>query len=109
MTYDFATHRKGDTWQPPTFTGNIDGTAINLAGATIAMKVRDCNGAEMLSLTSVSGITITDAVGGVFKIDDQVLDIAAGVYNYDIEFTLSDGNIFTWIVGKLIVSQDQTY
>lgn len=109
MTYDFATHRKGDTWQPPTFTGTLDGSPIDLTGSTLAMKARDCDGAEVLSLTSASGITITDAANGVFKIDDQVLNIAAGVYNYDIQFTLASGDIFTWIVGKLIVSQDQTY
>ncbi len=110
MTYDFPTHRKGDTWQPSAFHGTLNDVDINLTGATIAMKARDCNSLEVLSLTTpAGGITITDATGGVFTIDSQVLNIAAGVYNYDIQFTLSSGEIFTWIVGKLIVSQDQTY
>jgi hypothetical protein len=109
MTYDFPKHIKGDTWMPRTFTIQVNGTAKNLTGASIAMKVRNCNNTVLLSLTDGSGLTITDATDGKFKIDSQILDIESGTHNYDIEITDSAGIVKTWIAGKLIVIQDQTY
>ena len=109
MTYDFPRHRKGDTWNARNFTVTVNDLAKDLTGASIAMKVRDCDLNEMLSLSIGSGITLTLPLEGKFTIDEQVLDIAAGSYTYDIEITDAAGVIKTWIAGKLIIVQDKTY
>jgi hypothetical protein len=109
MTYDFPKHIKGDTWPQSTFTVVVNDVAKDLTGASIAMKVRDCNNTVLLSLTNGAGITITVPASGKFQIDAQILDIAAGVHSYDIEITFSDGTVKTWIAGKLTVTQDKTY
>jgi hypothetical protein len=109
MTYDFPKHVKGDTWSVRTFTVEVNDLAKDLTGASIAMKVRDCKGNVLLSLSVGSGLTITVPTAGKFQIDAQVLDIIAGVHSYDIEITDAAGVIKTWIAGNLIIIQDKTY
>jgi hypothetical protein len=109
MTYDFPKHIKGDTWRTTTFTVTVNDLAKDLTGATIDMNVRDCNAVSWLDMTNGTGITITDAANGVFQIDQQTLDIPAGLYSYDIQITDSDGVIATWIRGNITIIQDITY
>ena len=56
-----------------------------------------------LELDQDNGITITDAENGKFQIDEQIINIAAGNYKYDIRITFSDGNVKTWIKGDFLV------
>lgn len=110
MTYDFPTHKKGDTFPGVSFTIEIDDTPLDLSSSIIRMIVRDCNGINTLDLSnSTSGITITDAPGGIFAVDEQIIDINPGAYSYDIQITLSDGRVKTWISGKWVITQDVTY
>ena len=104
MNYDFPKHIKGDTWPVRTFTIEVNDLAKDLTGAAIAMKVRNCNNTVLLSLTDGAGLTITVPTSGKFQIDEQVLDIAAGVHTYDIEITDAAGVIKTWVKGNLIIS-----
>ena len=88
MSYNF-THIKGDTFEQVPF-------AILLNNA--------------LSLTSVSsaGITITNAAGGLFKINKQIIDIAAGNYSYDLEIKFADNTVKTWLSGEFLIECDIT-
>lgn len=109
MKYNFPAHIKGDTWSLKTFTVTINDVAKDLTGATIQMKVRDCKGVELLSLSVGSGLTLSAPTSGKFQIDEQVLNIAAGSHTYDIQITDAAGVVKTWISGKLIIKQDTTY
>ena len=104
MTYDILTHEKGDTFEGVTFTVEVNGSILDLIGATIvATFILQTNCAIQHTLTSEvgGGITIADTSpsSGVFYIDQQIIDWRAGVYNYEIKFTLADGRVKTYLEG----------
>ena len=103
-------HYKGDTFKQIPMVYKLNGTPHNLTGAVIRMQLRkEKDGVSYLVLTSVgsAGITITNAVGGAFKINTQIIDIQAGNYVYDIEFNIN-GVIETLIKGDFIITNDVT-
>jgi hypothetical protein len=110
MSYNF-THIKGDTFDEMPFAILKNAVAVNLTGAIIRMQLRsECGGLIALSLTSVAsaGITITNAVGGLFKINKQIINIASGNYAYDLEILFSDGTVKTWLSGEFLIECDIT-
>ena len=69
------THVNGDTFDEVPIRIKIDGINADLTGAVIRMQLRKkaCDLKAVLSLTSVAnaGITIVDAINGLFKINQQ--------------------------------------
>ena len=110
-TYNFPDHIKGDTMQAVNFTVTVNSSALDLTGATIKMDLRTSNGNLRKRFSSVDddGISITNAAGGVFSVLEQIIDVPAMTYNYDIEITLSDDTVNTYISGTWTILQDQTY
>jgi NADH:ubiquinone oxidoreductase subunit K len=105
------THKKGDTFEAVNFEILVNSVALNLTGATLRMQLRkEFGGVVFLSLTSVAsaGITITNAVSGLFKINKQIINIDASNYIYDIELTKADGTVKTYINGNFLISNDIT-
>jgi len=110
MALDFV-HKKGDTFDEVNFQMIINTVALNLTGCTLRMQLRkEYGGVVYLSLTSVSsaGITITNAVSGLFKINKQIINIDAFNYIYDIELIKSDGTVKTYIDGVFSINNDVT-
>jgi hypothetical protein len=60
---------------------------------------------ERLTLTVGSGVQITDAVGGVFRVLPQVLPLAAGLYYWEIIVTLATGVIVPLFAGTQEVTR----
>lgn len=91
-----------------------DYNAIDLTGATIRMQVRSNkrSTSKLLDLsTDTSGITITDAVNGVFQISQTATETAAysftsGVYDLEIEF--SGGEVRRILYGKFTINEEIT-
>jgi hypothetical protein len=106
------THTKGDTFNQVAFEVKKNGTAINLTGATIKMQLRklytDTTAALSLTSASSAGITITNASAGQFKINEQIIDIEVFNYVYDIQFTLSSGEVKTYVKGGFNVTPEVT-
>jgi hypothetical protein len=99
-------HKKGTTFYPWTFQIIVDDVNENLTGSVIEMQLRKEAGQSVaLNLTSVgnAGITIIDPINGTFQINEQIIDIPARVYQYDIKITLASGEVNTWISGKFNV------
>ena len=110
MSLNF-THIKGDTFEAVNFAVVKNAVALNLTGATIKMQLKkECGGIPILSFTTVAsaGLTLTNAVGGLFKINKQIINIAEFNYVYDIEITFGNGDVKTWIDGDFIVKCDIT-
>lgn len=110
MALDF-THIKGDTFEEVNFAMILNSAVLNLTGCTLRMQLRkEYGGVIFLSLTSVAsaGITITNAAGGLFKINRQIININAGNYIYDIELIKADGTVKTYINGKFVITNDVT-
>ena len=115
-TYDFPDHVRGDTMEKVTFTVTVNASPLDLTSAIIKMDLRkasdrEVNDGDLLKqFTTVAsgGITITDAVNGVFEVDEQVVDVIPGTHDYDIEFALSGGEVKTYISGNWTITQDVT-
>jgi len=108
-------HYKGDAFPEQLFQieEEIDNVVTNmdLTGAVINMQLRVKAGENVfLNLTSVAdaGITITDATAGEFKINSQIINIDARKYLYDLQITLPNEEVFTYIKGFFEVINDIT-
>lgn len=102
---------KGDTFEQVNFEVKINDVAVDLTDAVIRMQLRKQYGGVVgLSLTSVddAGITIDDALNGLFSINRQVINIEPFNYLYDIEIEFADGTIKTWISGNFKILNDVT-
>jgi hypothetical protein len=53
-------------------------------------------------------LTITNAINGEFEIDEQIIDVCAGIYKYDIEIALANGEIHSWVKGFFEITNDIT-
>lgn len=110
--YNIADQLKGDTFRGVEFT-LIDydtSVAIDLTGATIKCQFRykSKRGALQADLSVGSGLTVTDATGGVVEINSiSPIDWAIGIYYYDLEVT-SGGEVKTYVGGTMKIIQDVT-
>jgi len=104
-------HIKGDTFDEVAFSIKINNIALDLTGATIKMQLKkNSNSPASLSLTSVSsaGITITSPSAGLFKINEQIIDIEVFNYAYDIQLTLASGVVKTYVSGTFNITKEIT-
>jgi hypothetical protein len=101
----------GDTYKGAAFEIIVNGTPLILTGAQIAMMVRKVRkNNPVISINLGSGITITDAVNGKFRIDEQIFSVdRPGNYLYDIQITLASGVVKTYIKGDFIITGDITH
>lgn len=104
-------HIKGDTFDEVAFSIKINNIALDLTGATIKMQLKKSSDSPAsLSLTSVSsaGITITSPSAGLFKINEQIIDIEVFNYAYDIQLTLASGVVKTYVSGTFNITKEIT-
>jgi hypothetical protein len=105
------THIKGDTFDEVAFSIKINNVDLDLTGATIKMQLKKTSdSSSSLSFTSVAsaGITITNPSGGLFKINEQIIDIEVFNYAYDIQLTLSSGVVKTYVSGTFNITKEIT-
>jgi len=96
---------KGDTYNGKEFVITRNGAGVSITSARMQVKRKAKDTAHVLQLTSGSGLTIG---ASSITIDKQIVDITAGEYVYDLELTLTGGEVKTWIAGDFIVLQDVT-
>ena len=89
----------------------VNTVPLNLTGASIKMQVRKIReNAPVIEIDTDAGITITDAANGKFQIDEQVFTVETpGTFLYDIEITLLDGTVKTYVKGNFVITGDITY
>lgn len=108
-TYNITVYNN-DTYAGTDFTVTVNDVALNLTGAAIRMQVRRTrNEPAIIDIDTDDGITITDAAAGKFSIDEQIFSGVPGVYLYDIQITLSDGTVKTYIKGNFTITGDITH
>ena len=111
-TYKINDQYKGDTFNGVTFTlkEGADKTPIDLTGVSILsqFRVNEVTGTIQKTLEIGSGITLTNAIGGVFKINPFTLNWNTGTFFYDIQITFPNGDVRTYVKGSLNVIQDVT-
>ena len=99
QSLDFVTKR-GVTFDQVTFEISINSVPLDLTGATISMQIRKDFGAPVVYTPALS---ILDAVNGVLAIDEQIIDIAACVYKWDLRIQLASGKVHNWTGGNFTV------
>lgn len=104
-TYDFPDHIKNDTFNGIIFTVNVNGSPLDLTSASIKASFKR-NFDPTITLVTPTGLTITDASGGEFKIEPFIVDWPSGTYSYDIAITLITGVIKTYIKGTWDIVED---
>jgi hypothetical protein len=106
--YDITTIND-DTFNGVQFTISVNGDLLDLTNYSIKMQARArYNLPPIFTIYDGSGITITDAVNGVFRIDPQIFHGVPGVYQYDIQLTSQDGIVKTYISGLFTLLEDIT-
>jgi hypothetical protein len=99
--------KHGDTVAAFGYRLKLNGEPVDLTGATITMKFkRQGQSTISLTLTTVAGITITNAVDGLFRVDAMICPLTSGTYNYDVEVTFENNVVETWIEGAVTVTDD---
>jgi cytoplasmic iron level regulating protein YaaA (DUF328/UPF0246 family) len=110
--YKIPNHYKGDTFNGLQFTvlNTVGLTAIDLTDVVIKseFKLNNKRGQTVQTFIIDTGLTVTDALNGVFQIDPFILDWGISTYYYDIEFTFPNGRIITYIDGTIKIIQDVT-
>lgn len=111
MTYNFKDTISGNTYKNGIqFTmqkrvNNVT-SAINLTESIITMEVKQVLNLRLVKTYSLgSGLTIINGSNGIFKFDQQIIDIYPGSYVYEITFILSDGTVGTYITGNWLITE----
>lgn len=111
MTYRIPPHRRGDTWDGiNSITISVNGTPVNLTGATIKMEFRqsvDYPVALTLSTTD-NTIQFVNAANGVIRIPSQMIEIPFSTYLYDLQVTFPNGTVKTYMSGTWEIVSDIT-
>jgi hypothetical protein len=100
------TAKRSDTFYAVPFQIVINNVPLNLTDAVIRMQVRKDFGTPIVFEPT---ITIINASTGSFQIDEQIFNVCAGLYKYDIEFELLSGEVKSnWIFGIFEITNDIT-
>lgn len=103
-TLNFTTKR-GDTFKQTDFQININEIPLDLTGGLVKIQLRKEAGAPIALEPS---ITIFNPTNGEFCIDEQIIDIQACSYKYDIQITQENGEVDTWVSGLFTITDDIT-
>ena len=90
-----APHISGDTWRGLWVTVAVNGTPMNLTGATIVMRM-----GTYVWTTADSTLVITDAAGGKFTANARIVSGDRDL-SFDIKVTSAAGEVTTVAVGIL--------
>lgn len=107
--YNIQPHLRGNTFDGLQFEVIINGSPKDLTHTTIKIDFRrgSKTGVIEKSLTNGLGITITDPVHGIFKMDMILADMPSAIYYYDVLFI--DGSVRkTYIEGTWAINQNVT-
>jgi hypothetical protein len=103
-TLNFTTKR-GDTFKQTDFQININDVPLDLTDGLVKIQLRKEAGG-IVAFTPE--LTIFDAVNGEFCINEQIIDIQACIYKYDIQITTADEEVNTWVGGLFTITDDIT-
>lgn len=104
--FDFPDLYKGDTCQAMHFTLQ----AVDVNGDLVDIDLTDC--VPLIQLRKNDRLfheftcTLSTPLEGKFSLLPEVVDIAPGVYDVDVQITHADGTIKTYLRGECTVIQD---
>ena len=107
--YDIPNHLRGDTWSGISeISISKDDIPLVLTGASVLMQFRkDVDSPVTLELsTDNGGIVITDAPNGKIRVVETLILMQYGTYQYDLQVTLVDGFVKTYLKGTWKIVAD---
>jgi hypothetical protein len=112
-TYHLPSVVEGDTWAGiPALTVRVNNAAPASALALVRIQIRrrhdDADALVSLHSGSGGGISIDDAAAWEVSVARRVLDLPAGRYVHDVEFTDAAGEVRTYLAGSLSVGKQVT-
>jgi hypothetical protein len=107
-SYNITDAITNTTFEGVEFTVTFNTLPLDLTGADIKMNVvnKKFINSQNYQYSVGNGITITDAVNGVFTFDEQIITIPSGLWKYDITFHLADGSVHTLIKGDWTILEN---
>lgn len=108
--HNFKPHKRGTTFPGASFNLKKNGAQLDLSGCTIIMALKTSKTTQVPSYTmsTTNGkILITDP-SGKFDIVPQIINIAPGIYFYDILFIFPDGVSKVYVEGSMQIEQGIT-
>ena len=108
--YDIVT-KSGHYWKGATIQIVVNGTPFDLTGASMKMWIVNSVGdtTPLLELTTAnSGLEITNAATGTFKIKGQSFALPKGNYPYDIKITIGEKVYNDYVQGTLKLRESVT-
>ena len=111
QSYNFPSHRAGDTFPGVQFTLELNGSPLDLTGAQALMQLR--RAPNVRHVEAEYALTVSDAAqvgapSGVIRFPAQIIDLPPHTYYYDIELRLADGTVKTYIHGQWPITQTIT-
>lgn len=106
--YNFKAIATNTDTEEVAFTYEVNAAPLNLVGAAIVIKFKKWNEPNKIqkTLSVGSGITITNGVAGIFKVDSFRMDWKPGTYLYDIDVTPSGGVKKNWVKGSWVITEN---
>jgi len=99
---------KNDTFKLDMDWVDADSNPINLTNYTFKAQVRK-KSTDAVMLTFENSDFTADANGNLLMVKASAdMNIKAGVYEYDLQSTHSDGTVSTWLGGLFVVQGDVT-
>lgn len=110
LNTNFADILRGDSFGEKNISIENETSAIDLTGVLIRCQFRRGlkTGELVKTITETDGIDIYDAVNGLFRIEDFIVDWDADIYYYDVQFTFPSGKVKTYFGGYVKILQDVT-
>lgn len=114
-TYDFPNHTQGSTFKGVSFEIIINDIPLDLTDATIIMTLDTFNNSKsnvlILSteLENEKIVILDPPTSGKFRIIPQLINIAGGLYKYDIKIITGDSIVRIPIKGKWYISTVPSY
>jgi hypothetical protein len=110
---DLGRAKTGDWWEGIYNDSlSVGGVATSLVGARLQMdfkkSLKDSAAALSLNSDTGGGITITSAAAGQFTVNGRNLELAPGVYEFDLRCEFADDKIRTLWCGSITMVQTVT-
>jgi hypothetical protein len=106
---NLGTWVRGDTIRAKrlTITQTLDSvtTPVDFTGVGITLTLQNHN--NKVQKTIGAGVTLTDAVNGIFHIDKFALE-KKGEWVYDLQIVFPNGDVKTYLVGAVTIVNDVT-
>lgn len=110
LVYNIPKHRRGDTWDGINSIGiKINNTPVNLSGSVVTMELReDFDSPVALTFSTLtSTIHIQSSLSSI-NIPPRIVDIAPGVYKYDLQVIYPNSTTKTYMEGTWEIYFDIT-